>query len=158
MISAILQFVYFVSGAVAIASGAWVQFGVVQGKLFRKWALVFFKSALVACVTGLLLHFPHLHPADWVALVTVYVSAVAVLAWRRFLLAGVWALLFALSAMAVWCLNLFVVLAHVFEMLIPTQFRLFHLAESAVLLLFVALGGLIVKRYRETADGPVMHS
>jgi peptidoglycan/LPS O-acetylase OafA/YrhL len=53
-----------------------------------------------------------------------------------------------LSTMLVWCLDVLVVIAHVFEMLIPTQPTLFLIMESIVVLLFVGSGLFIVKRYR----------
>jgi hypothetical protein len=87
----------------------------------------------------------------------VYVSGVAVLAWRRYRLAGIWALLFALSTMLVLCLDIFVVLAHIFEMLIPAQpKRLFLAMELMVLLLFGGLSLLTVRKHRESQAGPMV--
>jgi hypothetical protein len=151
MISAMLKFIHVVSGAIAIGAGAWVLFGVLEGKLFKKWAVIFLKCALVASATGLLFPFHHFLPTHWVAMSTVYVSVVAVLAWRIYGLAGIGALLFALSAAFVWCLDVLVVIAHVFEMLIPTQHKLLLIImESIVVLLFAGSGLFIVKRYRDS--------
>lgn len=149
MISAILKFVHVVSGAIAIGAGAWVLFGVLKGKLFKKWASSFLKCALVASATGLLFPFHHYLPTHWIAMSAVYFSVVAVLAWRIYGLAGIWALLFALSTMLVWCLDVLVVIAHVFVILIPTQPTLFLIMESIVILLYVGSGLFIVKRYRD---------
>jgi hypothetical protein len=144
------MFIHAISGAIAIGAGAWVLSGFLKGKLFKKGAIVFLKCAVVASATGLLFPFHHLLPTHWAAMSSVYVSGVAVLSWRRYGLAGIWPLLFALSTMLVWCLDISVVIAHVFELLIPTQHKMFLITESTVKLLFVGLGLFIVKRYRNS--------
>jgi hypothetical protein len=149
MILLILKFVHVVFGAVGICAGAWILFGVLEGKLFTRWAIVFLKCTLVASATGLLFHPQHFLPTQWAAMSAVYVSGVAVLAWRRYGLVGIWALIFALSTMLVFCLDTLVVIAHVFQTLIPTQPKpLFLIAELMVMLLFVGVGLFTVKRYR----------
>lgn len=153
----IVKLVHVVFGAVAIGAGAWVAFGILIGKLFEKWTVIFLKCALVASITGLLFPFYHFLPAHWAAMSAVYVSGVTVIAWRRYHLADVWALIFALSVMLVLCLDIFVVIAHVLEMLIPPQSRLpFLITESMAMLLFVVLGILIVRKYRASQAGPTV--
>jgi hypothetical protein len=159
MISEILKFVHVVSGAIAIGAGAWMLFGALEGKLFKKWAVIFLKCAVVASATGLLFPSHYFLPTHWVAMSAVYVSVVAVLAWRIYGLAGIWALLFALSTMLVWCLDVLVVIAHVFVMLIPTQPKLFLIImESVVILLFAGFGLFIVKRYRYSQVEPMVRN
>jgi hypothetical protein len=126
-----------------------VLFGVLEGKLYKKWAGVFLKCALVASATGLLFPFHHFLPVHWAAMSAVYVSAVAVLAWRRYGLAGIWALIFALSTMLILCLDVEVAIEHAFVMLVPTQPKLlFLITELMVMLLFVGFGLFTVRRYR----------
>lgn len=157
MILEILKFVHVVFGAVAIGAGARAVFGILKGKLFKKWTVVFLKCALVASVTGLLFPFHHFLPTHWAAMSAVYVSGVVVLAWRRYHLADIWALIFALSIMLVLCLDILVVIAHVFEMLIPPQHKLsFLITESMVMLLFVGLGIFAVRKYRASQTGPTV--
>jgi hypothetical protein len=148
MIVEILKIVHVVFGTVGIGAGAWVVFGILEGKLFKKWAVVFLKCSLVASATGLLFPFHHFLPTHWAAMAAVYVSGAAVLAWRKYHLAGIWALLFALSTMLVFCLDILTVIAHAFEMLIPTQPKpLFLVTELMVMLLFVGFGLFTVRRY-----------
>jgi hypothetical protein len=157
MIFTILKFVHAVSGTIAIGAGAWMLFGFLEGKLYKKRVAVFFEFTVVASASGLLFPFHHFLPAHWAAMSAVYVSGVAVLAWRRYRLAGIWALLFALSTMLVLCLDIFVVLAHIFEMLIPAQpKRLFLAMELMVLLLFGGLSLLTVRKHRESQAGPMV--
>jgi Mn2+/Fe2+ NRAMP family transporter len=84
----------------------------------------------------------------------VYVVGVAVLAWRRYHLADIWALILALNIMLVLCLDILVVIAHVFVMLIPPQPKLsFLITESIVMLLFVVLGIFTARKYRASQAG-----
>lgn len=153
----ILKLVHAVFGAVGIGAGAWAVFGILKGKLFKKWTVVFLKCASIACVTGLMFPFHHLLPTHWIAMSAVYVSAVAALAWCRHRLVDIWALIFALSIMLALCLNILVVIAHVFEMLIPPQPKLsFLITESMVMLLFVGLGIFTVRKYRTSQAGPIV--
>jgi len=157
MIFTILKYVHIVSGVIAISAGTWVLFGILAGKLFKKWAAVFLKCALVASATGLLFPFHHFLFSHWVALSAVYVSAVAVLAWRKYRLVGLWALFFALSAMLVFCFDVLVVITHIFAMLVPMLPKpLFLISECMVLPLFAGIGLFIVKRYRDSKSEPAI--
>lgn len=110
---------------------------------------------LIASVTGLLIPFHHFLPTHWAAISAVYVVGIAVLAWRRYGLEGIWALIFALSTMLVFCLNILVVIAHVFEMLIPTQPKLlFLITELMAMLLFAGFGLFTVRMYRNSQAEP----
>ena len=157
MIFTILKFVHAVSGVIAISAGAWMLFGLLEGKLYKKRVAVFFEFSVVASASGLLFPFHHFLPAHWAAMSAVYVSGVAVLAWRRYRLAGILALFFELSTMLVLCLDIFVVLAHIFEILIPAQPKpLFLTMELMVLLLFVGLSLLTVRKHRDSQAGPMV--
>jgi hypothetical protein len=126
-----------------------VVLGILTGKPLKRGPIVFLKCALVASATGLLFPFHHFLPTHWAAMAAVYVSGAAVLAWRKYHLAGIWALLFALSTMLVLCLNILVLIAHVFRTLIPTQSKPpFLITELMVMLLFAGVGLFTVKRYR----------
>lgn len=162
MIFAILKFVHIISGVIAISAGSWMLFGVLAEKFNRKWAVVFLDSALVASATGLLFPFSHFHSTQWAAMSAVYVVGVAVLAWRRCGLAGIWALIFALISMLALYLEIFVVIVHIFEMLIPPQPKLlFFITESMAMLFFVGLGIFTVKKFRASQAGatvrPMVH-
>ena len=155
MIVTVLKLVHSAAGSIAIGLGIWVLLGLLAGKLFNRFAVVFLRCALIASVTGLLFPFQNFLPTDRVAMITVYVAGLAVLSWRRYHLAGVWALLFALSIISVLFLDLLVVIAHVFAMLIPSQPNQWFLtAESLVILLFIGLCLSVVKRYRDAHARP----
>jgi hypothetical protein len=149
MILGFLKFVHVAFGLIGLIAGTWVLFGMLAGEFLEKWAVIFLKCALAASVTGLLFPLHHFLPTHWAAMSAVYVSGVAVLAWRRYHLAGIWALVFALCIALVLYLNLLVAIAHVFGMLVLTHPRLLPpLIESMVTLLFAGFCIFAVKRYR----------
>jgi hypothetical protein len=148
MIYVILKLVHVIFGAIGICAGTWVALGFLKGTLFTKWAFVFLNCALVASVTGLFFPIQHFLPTHWAAMSAVYTAGVAVLALCRYGLDGIWAPIFALSSILLLCLDFFVVIAHVFKMLIPTQPKPFFLiTELMAMLLFAGLGLFIVRKY-----------
>ena len=155
MILEILKFVHVVFGAVGIGAGAWILFGILEGSCSRGGPSSSSMRHLLASATGLLFHPQHFLPTQWAAMSAVYVSGVAVLAWRRYGLVGIWALIFVLSSMLVFCLDILVAIAHVFQTLIPTQPKpLFLITELMVMLLFIGVGLFTVKRYRDSQTRP----
>lgn len=157
MILEILKIVHAVFGAVGISTGTWVVFGLLKGRLFKKWTVVFLNFALVTSATGLLIPFHHFHPTHWAAMSAVYVVGVAALAWRKYGLVGIWALLFAFSTMLVLCIDVLVVISHIFEKLIPVQPKVhFFIAESMVILLFIGMKLFTVRMYRASQDEPTV--
>lgn len=148
MIFVILKLVHVIFGAIGIGAGAWTVFSILTGKSLKRWPIVFLKCSLVASATGLLFPFRHFLLTHWVAMSGIYISGMAVLAWCKYHLAGIWASIFALSTMFVFCLNILVVIAHVFTMLIPTQHKpSFLITELMAMLLFASLGLFIVRKY-----------
>ncbi len=149
MILGFLKFVHIVFGLIGLVAGIWVLFGMLAGEFLEKWAVIFLKCALAASVTGLLFPFHHFLPTHWAAMLGIYTSGIAVLAWRRYHLAGIWALVFVLCIAFVLCLDVLVVIAHIFGMLALTHPRLlFPVIESIVTLLFAGFCIFTVKRYR----------
>lgn len=156
MILGILQFVHVAFGLIGIGAGVIVLFRLLTGEFLDKWAAIFLKCVLAASVTGLLFPSPYFIATHWAAMLGIYVSGLAILAWRRFHLAGIWAPVFALSIMSALCLNILVAVAHIFHyppvpgVSSPAQPKLlFLITESIVMLLFAGLGIFTVKRYRK---------
>jgi hypothetical protein len=155
VILGILKLVHILFGLIGIGAGTVVLFSMFAGELLDKWSVILLKCSLAVSVTGLLFPLHHFLPTHWAAMLEICFSGVAVLAWRRFRLTGIWAPVFALSIILVVCLNILVAIAHIFEylpvfkMLAPTQPKLlFLITESMVMLLFAGLGIFTVKRYR----------
>lgn len=154
MILNFLRFIHVAFGLIAIGAGAALLLRMLTGEFLEKWAAVFLKSALAASVTGLLFPLHHLQPTHVAAMFGIYVSGAAVLAWRRFQLAGTWALTFALSIIILVAVSTFVAIAHAFRFvpvlraLAPTQSApAFVVTEIVVILPLVALGVFAVCRF-----------
>ena len=161
MIVSILTFIYIVLGLIAIWAGARVLFGLLTGILLNKWAVLFLKCSLVTSVTALLVPFEHFTLTQEAAMLSVYGTGVAVLAWRKFHFMGVWQSIFAWSITLVLYLNIVVVFTQalkrisLFKPLNPTQFDMPFLAtQSVVLAIFVVLGIVAVKRFKHKPIHP----
>src|SRR5215469_18507609 len=106
---AIFTFVNVALSVVAIGSGAIVLRGLLRGTLTNRWTVTFLQSSLIASVAELLSPAHHLHAIQEICMLSVYVSAVAVLAWLDFGLKGAWRSIFAFSIALVLYLNVAVV-------------------------------------------------
>jgi hypothetical protein len=150
-----LIFIHIVSCLIAIGAGTKVLIGLFAGILNEKWAVAYLRSALTASVTGILFPFHHLQPMHFVAMSSVYVTGAAILAWRKFHLAGVWSSICAFSITIVLCLNILFVTSQAFmhipalNAMAPTQSEpAFVLSQCAVLILFTVLGAVAALRFR----------
>ena len=150
----ILRFVYAVCDILAIGAGTIVLFGLFTGELIDKWAALFLKCALAASVTGLLFPLHDFTLVEICSMLSVYVSGMAILAWRRFHLSGVWRSIFALTITIVLYLNVVVAIDQVFEQislftgLAPAQSeQTFRATQFIVMLLFAVVGIVAVKRF-----------
>jgi hypothetical protein len=126
----ILRFVYAACDLLAIGAGTIVLFGLLTGELIDKWAALFLKYALATSVTGLLFPLHDFTLVQRCSMLSVYVTGMSVLAWRKFHLSGVWRSIFALTITIVLYLNVVVAIDQVFDQmprfmgLAPTQSEL----------------------------------
>lgn len=112
-------------------------------------------------VIGLLFPFSRLllTQREEISMLAVYVSGVAILAWRRFRLVGVWRPTFALSTTIVLYVSVLAAIAqafrHVslFNALALAQFKsLIFIKHVAIMLVFVVLGAVAAMRF--SSDTP----
>ena len=97
--------IHVLLGLLAIGSGAIVLHGVLKVRLSGNRVVRFLRYSLIASVAGLLPLTPHLSPIQGICMLSVYCAGAAVLAWRKFRLAGLWRSVFSLSVVAVLYLN-----------------------------------------------------
>lgn len=155
MVLSFLTFIHILCGLVGIGSGAVVLLGMLKGELFEKSAAIFLAGSLVASVTGFFFPCSHLLPTHGAAMLGIYVAAMAIPAWRMFYLVGMWSSIFALSIVVILGLDTLVAVAHAFifmpvlRNLAPTQTESpFLVTEFVVMLVFVVLSVIAVKRFR----------
>jgi len=143
----ILTFIHLVSCLLAIGAGTRVICGQFVGMLNEKWAVAYFRCSLTAGMTGILFPVHHLLLMHWVAMSSVYVAGVAILAWRKFHLAGAWRSVCAFGITMVLCMDILLAITQLFvripalRAMAPTQSEpACVLSQVVVLILSAALG------------------
>jgi hypothetical protein len=137
----IFEWIQVALGLLAIGSGATVLRGVLKVTLSGHRVVRFLECSLVASLACLLPLTRHLLPIQGICMLSVYCAGVAVLAWRKFHLAGLWRAIFAFSIVAVLYLDV-----------VSVSMRLFNHFEIAQLLFalaFVALGVLSIRHAQQ---------
>ena len=137
-----------------IFSGFVVLFGLLAGKRLDGWTAVFLTTTVLTSVTAFGFPFTHLLPSHKVAIISLVVLAIAILARYAFHMAGVWRSTYVVTAMIALYLNVFVLVVQSFEKvpalkaLAPTQSeRPFVVAQLVVLTAFVLLIILAVRKF-----------
>ena len=139
---------------VGIGSGLVVMFGFLTGKRMDGWTALFLATTVATSLTGFGFPFDHLLPSHKVGIISLVALAVAILARYPLYLAGAWRWIYVVSAVMALYLNVFVLVAQLFEKigalkaLAPTQKEPpFLIAQLVVLVLFVGLAVLAVKGF-----------
>ena len=158
----ILRFVYAVCDLLAIGAGTIVLFGLFTDELIAKWAAIFLKCALATSVTGLLFPLHDFTLVQRCSMLSVYGSGMAILAWRKFHLSGVWCSIFALTITIVLYLNVVLAIDEVLEQmsqltgLAPAQSEQTSRAtQFLVMLLFAVVGIVAVRRFHNRGAHPL---
>ena len=152
----ILRFGYAVCTLISIGAGTRVLFGLLTGELLDKWAVLFLRYTLAASITGLLLSLLDFTLVQGCSVLTVYMSGMAILAWRKFHLSGIWRSIFAWTITIVLYLNVVAAIDQVFEQIFPitgtapAQSELASRATQFVVMLpFTVIGVIAVKRFQD---------
>jgi hypothetical protein len=140
MTFSIFPFINVLFNVSAIGAGVTVLFGLLTGKLFSKWSIWFLETSLLASITSLNFSTHNLRPAEEASVLAVYLAGAAILAWRKYHLAGVWSSVFAATATMILYLNVFVAIGHAFG-------HTFLVTQVLVAALFLMLGALAIKRF-----------
>jgi hypothetical protein len=143
---------------IAIAAGIVVVAGMLQSKPLQGWTALFLVMSVVTIVTGFLFPFAGLLPSHIVGVISTGVLAITLLALYGYHLAGAWRWIYVIGAIVALYLNVFVGVVQSFQKvpqlrpLAPTQTEpAFVVTQGVVLLLFVLLGALAVRRFRPGA-------
>jgi hypothetical protein len=143
---------------VGILTGLVVVAGLLSAKRFDSWTIVFLASTLATSLTGFGFPFERLLPSHIVGAISLVVLAAAIYSRYVRLMEGRWRSIYVVTAVVALYLNIFVLVVQLFlnvpalNALAPTQSeRPFAIAQTAVLLIFAALGVVAVKRFRMSA-------
>jgi len=158
-----LTLVHVVLSLAGIGSGFIVVFGLIAAKRLDGLTALFLASTVATSLTGFLFPFHKLLPSHVVGIVSLVVLGIAILARYARHLTGAWRWIYAINVVIGLYLNVFVLVAQVFQKvpalkaMAPTQSEApFVVAQVVVMALFVVLGILAVKRFHDrTGRGAV---
>jgi len=146
---------HVVISLVGIGSGFVVLFGLFSAKRLDGWTALFLATTVATSVTGFGFPFDHLLPSHKVAITSLLVLAVAIVARYGLHLAGAWRRIYVVGAVIALYLNVFVLIVQGFlkapalKALAPTQSEPpFVITQVVVMAVFVVLGTFAVKRFR----------
>ena len=139
---------------IALVLGLIVLYGLLSGEVLGVWTVLFLLGLILTSVTGFPLPPFGLDPPRMVGILSLILLAIAVLAIYAFRLRGAWRWIYVVTAMAALYLDAFVGVIQAFakltflHSLAPTQSEPpFLIAQVIVLVIFVALGFLAVRRF-----------
>jgi hypothetical protein len=158
MSAATFTLLHVVISLISIVTGLVVVFGLLKGSRLAAWTIIFLATTILTSVTGFGFPFDRFLPSHWFGVISLIVLAVTVLALYAFRLAGPWRWIFVASCVLALYLNVFVAVVQAFQKLAflqplaPTQSEApFLVAQLAVLVVFIALGGLAARRFHPDA-------
>jgi uncharacterized membrane protein SirB2 len=143
---------------VGIVAGLIVLYGLLAGRALDGWTALFLLTTILTSVTGFPLAPFGLDPPRMVGILSLILLAIAVVAYYAFHLAGAWRWVYVVTAMVALYLNCFVAVIQSFaklpslHALAPTQSEPpFLIAQIALLILFIVLGFLSVRKFHPQA-------
>jgi len=147
--------IHVVLSLIGIASGLVVLYGLLSGKMLAGWTALFLITTILTSVTGFPLPPFGFDPPRAVGTISLILLALAVVSLYVLRLAGPWRWVYIATALAALYLNVFVGVIQAFQKLsflrplAPTQSEPpFVIVQAAVLIIFVTLGVLAVRRFR----------
>jgi hypothetical protein len=152
----VFTMVHVLISLAGIASGLIVVCGFLTNKRLDRWTAIFLVTTVLTSATGFLFPFKGVTPAIKLGVISLAVLAVAIVA--RYATHLKWRKTYVIAACAAEYFNVFVLVVQSFEKiralhaLAPTQKEPpFAVAQIAVLVIFVILAALAVKRFRPAA-------
>jgi hypothetical protein len=151
-----LTFVHVVLSLIGIFAGFFVVLGLLSSKRLDGWTALFLASTLATSVTGFFFPFHGITPADVFGILSLILLPIAMFARYGRNLAGGWRRTYVITAMIALYLNVFVLIAQLFDK-VPTLKALaptkseppFMVTQLVVLVLFVVLTIAAAKKFHD---------
>jgi hypothetical protein len=147
---------HVVLSLIGILAGFVVVYGLLTAKRLDGWTKVFLWTTVLTSATGYFFPFHKLLPSHIVGLVSLLVLALCIYARYSQKLAGGWSRTYAITAVIALYLNVFVLVAQLFQKvpalkaLAPTQSEApFLIAQTVVLLAFIVIGIFSATRFHQ---------
>ena len=140
---------------VGILSGLIVLYGLIKSDRMPRMTLLFLVTTVLTSVTGFFFQRDHIMPSHITGIISLVFLAVTLLALYAYHLRGFWRTVYVIGAVISLYLNVFVLVVQLF-LKVPAIHAFapngneppFAIAHGCVLLLFIVLGVLAVKRFR----------
>jgi hypothetical protein len=146
--------VHVLISIVGIASGLAVLFGMFSSKRLNGLTAIFLLTTVLTSATGFGFPFTHLLPSHKIAILSLLILAIAILARYSFHMIGKWRWIYVGTAIIALYLNVFVLVFQSFEKvpalhaMAPTQSEPpFLVAQLVVMAVFIVLTIFAVKRF-----------
>jgi len=137
-----------------MAAGIAVVYGLLMGRAYGGWTVLFFVTAILTDLTGFPLPPFGFDPPRAVGLISLLLLAVALIAYYGFRLSGLWRPVYVVTALMAFYLDVFVGVIQAFlkipalHDLAPTQSEPpFVIAQIVVLAIFVAIGFVSLRKF-----------
>lgn len=150
--------VHVIISVVGIIAGLFVLVGMFNSASRPGWTALFLVTTILTSLTGFLFPITMLTPALTLGVISLVVLALTLLALYAFRLMRAWRWVYVVTAIAALYFNCFVLVVQLFEKvpflkaLAPTQSEApFVVAQTVVLVLFLMLGLLAVRRFHPAA-------
>jgi hypothetical protein len=150
-------FLHVLITLVGIVSGLIVLFGMLGNHRMNGMTATFLLFTVATSVTGFLFPIRGLTPALILGMMSIVVLAVAILARYAFAMHGSWRWIYVITIVIAQYFNSFVLVVQSFNKIQPLHTLApngseppFAIAQGIVLLFYVAIGYLAVKRFRPT--------
>jgi hypothetical protein len=157
MLLAIYTLIHVAISLVGIATGLVVLRGLLTGQRLDRWTSIFLATTVATSVTGFGFPFVHVLPSHVVGVLSLVVLAPAIYARYPARMAGHWRWIYVVGAVIALYFNVFVLVVQLFlkvpalNAVAPTQTEApFVAAQLVVLLAFIVLGVLAVRRFTPT--------
>jgi hypothetical protein len=154
--------VHVLLSLVGIATGFVVVFGLITAKRLDRWTALFFATTVATSLTGFLFPFHKFLPSHVIGIISLITLVIALAARYIRHLTGAWRWIYAVNVVISLYLNVFVLIAQLFQKipalkaLAPTQSEPpFLITQLVVLALFIVLGIFAVKRFHVGRLGTV---
>jgi hypothetical protein len=150
--------VHVIISLIGIVTGLIVVNGQLKNDKMPGMTAIFLASTVLTSVTGFGFPFDKLLPSHIVGIISLVVLVPAILAYYPLKLAGFWRAVYVVCGLIALWLNCFVLVAQLFgkipalRALAPTQGEPpFAIAQLVVLIIFVVIGILALRRFRPAA-------
>jgi hypothetical protein len=152
--------VHTILSLIGIAAGIVALFLMIGGRLSKGWTWLFLFTTILTSVTGFGFPVTGLMPSHIFGVISLVVLAIALYALYSKHLAGAWRWIYVVTAAIALYLNCFVGVVQAFQKLPPLQPLAptqseppFQIAQLALLLVFIILGFLAVRKFHPERTG-----